>query len=92
MSNNSLNKLSKIDELIKKHGKKGLGLLIMFKLVKSRLIDEINEEHYDEEIEINEDELNELCINKAKQIMEKKKDHPTEGDIKELLSRIFSGY
>ena len=92
MSNNSLNKLSKINELIKKHGKKGLGLLIMFKLVKSRLIDEINEEHYDEVIEINEDELNELCINKAKQIMEKKKDQPTEEDIKELLGRIFSGY
>ena len=64
----------------------------MFKLVKYRLIDEISEEHYDEEIEIDGDELNELCINKAKQIMEKKKDQPTEEDIKELLERIFSGY
>jgi len=92
MSNNSLNKLSKISELIKKHDKKGLELLIMFKLVKYRLIDEISEEHYDEEIEIDGDELNELCINKAKLIMEKKKDQPTEEDIKELLERIFSGY
>lgn len=72
---------------MQEQGKEALRLLFVFKLVKSKLKEKIEEEH--EAGEINERDLNELCIKKSKELIERGDKDLTEKDIQKLIQDIF---
>jgi len=75
----------KINELIKGYGPEGLHLLFIFKTLKNDVIKELNKEFGDINLQQNEDELNEICMSIAKEIMKRCDDSPNEEDIKKVL-------
>jgi hypothetical protein len=86
MSRTSYDRLNEIDDLIQKHGKNGIRLLLLFKLLKIEVKKRIRR-CYPTQI-IDEESLNRLCIEKANQLIKIREDTPTEEDVKDLLSRI----
>jgi hypothetical protein len=86
MSEDSLNRLNEIINLTQKHGKIGIRLLFLFKLLKIKVKEKIEKDY--PTITIKEENLNRLCIQKAQELVKLEKDEPTEKDIKELLSRL----
>mgnify|MGYP000162012213 CR=1 FL=1 len=88
MLNSSLTKVDRLDRLIRKHGKKGLRLLIIFKLLKMEIMKKLKRRHL--HIKIDEKQLNDICIRKAAQIIKRGGDNPTEKDIKYIISRLLA--
>ena len=87
MLNNS-SKLSRINEIIQTHGRKGLLLLILFKLLKTNVKKEIERKYgY---LYINEGQLNTLCLRMAHQIIKSGRENPTEKDIRKLMRKLSS--
>lgn len=86
MLSDTSTKISKIGNIVKGHKKEGLHPLIAFKLIKSRLKDEIVKK-YGEKVKFTED-LNEFCIKRAREIVDKGKDNPSEDDIKRYLINL----
>jgi hypothetical protein len=85
MSEDSLNKLNELIDLIQKHGKTGARLLFLFKLLKIRVEREVKR-RYPNPI-IDEESLNKLCMQIAQELVNIGKDKLTEEDIKKLLSK-----
>lgn len=86
MSKVSSRKISEIDDLIQKSGKEGVRLLLLFKLLKTRVEERVKNRYPTAIIE--EKTLNKLCIQKAYELTKLKKESPTEKDLRELLSAI----
>ncbi|MEM2178200.1 MAG: hypothetical protein QW272_05210 [Candidatus Methanomethylicaceae archaeon] len=78
--------LNEIDELVKKYGKNGMRLLVLFRLLKSRVNLILQKQRSN--LTFNEAVLNQLCISKAYELLKLGKDEPTEKDIEELLLRL----
>lgn len=88
LSNKHSNTFERFNEFVKKGGERGLNLLIIFKNIKSKVIDELNKEHDSETIEKSMSNINSECIELAKQIFSKGGDQPTEEDIQKLVNEI----
>ena len=86
MSKNFSNKMSELDDLINKHGKNGLRALLVFKLLKTKLSEEVKSNN--PYAIIDENILNSICVKKAQQLVKLGKDKPTEKDFEELLSKL----
>jgi uncharacterized protein YihD (DUF1040 family) len=85
MSEDSLNKLNEVIDLIQKYGKTGAKLFFLFKLLKIRVEEEVRR-RYPNAI-IDEKILNKLCMQIAQELVNIGKDKLTEDDIKKLLSK-----
>jgi len=79
-------KLNELDELVKEHGKNGLRLLILFRLLKSK-VNLVLQKGYPTPT-FSEADLNQICLSKAYELLKLGKDEPTEEDIRELLARL----
>jgi len=79
-------RFTEMDELVKEYGKDGTRLLVLFRLLKSKVTLEFQQ--YYPNLTLNETVLNYLCIARAYELMELRKDDPTEKDIRDLLSRL----
>lgn len=88
MSKVSSRKISEIDDLIQKGGKEGVRLLLLFKLLKTRVEERVR--NRDPTAIVEEKTLNKLCIQKAYELTKLKRESPTEKDLKELLSAIWT--
>ena len=86
MSNGSLNKIEKVDEIRRLHGRKGIQKLIVFKLVKMRVGQYLSERHSSLPAD---EELNKLCMEAADNIIEKGRENPSEEDIRSLIRSLF---
>ena len=78
-------KIKLIDDLIKEKGRKGIRVLFFFKMLKTKLKEEISKNFSGKSI--NEDVLNDICIKKARK-MAKLKKFPNESDVMELIEEI----
>jgi uncharacterized protein YihD (DUF1040 family) len=83
MSEDSLNKLNEVIDLIQKYGKTGTRLLFLFKLLKIRVEGEVKR-RYPNAI-IDEESLNKLCMQIAQELVNIGKDKLTEEDIKKVV-------
>lgn len=78
--------IAKMDEIIKEYGKDGIRFLILFKLLKTRVISDLSRKY--PQIPLNEDVVDKICAKKARYLLELGKERPTEAEIKELLLRL----
>lgn len=88
MSKVSSRKIIEIDDLIQKGGKEGVRLLLLFKLLKTRVEEEVRTRYPTAIIE--EKTLDKICIQRAYELTKLKKERPTEKDFEELLSALGS--
>lgn len=86
MSKSSFNKLVEVDRLINCFGKDGIKLLLLFKLLKMEVKEYINTHH--PAASMQEDDLNEVCIEMAYRLIRIEKETPNERDIIELALRL----
>jgi hypothetical protein len=83
--------MSKIDNIVKRYDKKGFRLMIVFKTLKTELMDVIEQNHYEASaLEYDENEINDLCLEKANEIINEHRDNFTKEDIEELLKKVLS--
>lgn len=75
-----------MDDLISTHGREGIRLLLLFKLLKVRVIEKSKQAKLSSRID--EETLNKLCIQKAYQLLKRGRENPTEKDIEELLLKL----
>ncbi len=77
--------IEEINTLIRKNGDKGLKLLFMFKIIKKRLLEHLEER----KTELANEEINELCILISKGIFNKNEEPLTEEKIKDSIEQII---
>lgn len=82
MSNKHSQHFEKINDLVGKHGEKGLRLLFIFKTVKNSVTQWIEDKIPDIEWRSFENEINKDCMKTAKLIMDRCGLNPDENDIK----------
>lgn len=83
------NPYDKLNEFVQKEKEKGLRLLIIFKLIKSLVIKQLNEEQHDEEeIQNSMAKIDLKSIELAKQIFIKCRDSPSEKEIQTIAEEI----
>jgi len=75
--------LKELDAFVKQYGKKGMRLLVIFSLLKSKAKASLQPF-----ARVDEGRLDRVCMAKAKELLDLGKDQPTEEDIKELLARL----
>lgn len=78
--------IAEMDEIVKEYGKNGARFLILFKLLKTRVISDFRRKY--PQISLNEDEVNQICAEKTRALLKLGKENPTEAEIKELLLRL----
>mgnify|MGYP001572420928 CR=1 FL=1 len=88
MLNNTSSKIERIGKFIKENDEKSLKILLLFKMLKSELNYKIEDEYEDEGIDINKDEMNEVCLKVAKKIVNEGREKPTVSDIEDLLKKL----
>ena len=86
MLNNTSSKIERIGKFIKENDEKSLKILLLFKMLKSELKYKIEDEY--EDIDINKDAMNEICLNAAKKIVNEGREKPTVSDIEDLLKKL----
>lgn len=85
MSNANYDTISKIDDLVRDEGKEGLQLLVVFKTLKNKVVE--NLKRYGKYSSTTEDDINEECMQVAKKIV-KYRESLTESDIRSVLDAI----
>jgi len=90
LSNKHSHSFKKLNEFVRKKGEKGLKLFIIFKTVKSKVIDELSKDYDSEKLENSMDDINFQCIELAKEIFSKGGEQPTEKDIRKVINTILT--
>lgn len=88
MSNASFKKMNDIEDLIQKTGKRGMRLLVLFKLLKVKVKERIRQRYPSAIVE--EKTLDKLCIQKAHELTKLRRENPTEKDLEDLLSALWA--
>ena len=78
-------RINDIDGLIEKHGEKGIRALLLFKLLKTEVKSSLAKTTHSN---INENIINKVCMQKASQLADLKKEMPTKEDVAELISKL----
>ncbi len=89
MSNKHSHTFKKFNELVRKKGEKGLKLFIIFKTVKSKVIDELDKDYDSEKLENSMDNINSQCIELSREIFSKGGEEPTEDEIRKIIEEII---
>ncbi len=64
--------------------------MILFKTLKTELMNAIEQNHYEESmLEYDENEINDLCLEKANMIINEHRDNFSKEDIEELLKKVL---
>ena len=77
-----------MNKFVRSYGEKGLRLLVVFKNVKGRTAEHLEDEYPDINWNEFEDKINQECIKFSKEIIDKNKDNPTEDEIRQLIESI----
>ena len=77
--------IEEMNKLVRKSGSNGLKLLFMFKIIKKRFIEYLEEQ----KIQLTEEEINKLCINFSKKLFDKNKKPLNEEKIREGIEQII---
>ena len=85
MSKNPYQRFDDINDLIQDHGETGIRALLMFKLLKDKVMSKLAQSSYPS---ISEKLINRICMEKALQLSKLKTEMPSEEDIQELLSKL----
>ena len=85
MSKHPYQRFNDLDDLVKKHGEKGIRALLLFKLLKTSVKSSLAKTTHSN---INENIINKVCMEKASQLSELEKKMPSEEDIAELLLEL----
>jgi len=83
-------RIDRLENIARKHGRKGLETLLLFKVINSCLETEIQRQYRGHDLEYDKEKLNELCIRKARDLVMQGKEEPTEDDIKSLLKQLVT--
>lgn len=78
------NKLAKIDELIMNKGVEGLKILFLFKLLKAEVLRTLREQQVSLD-RFSEKTLENMCLEKALQLVKSSKEKPSLQDIREIM-------
>ncbi len=93
MLNKRSNTYDKLNEFVQKEKEKGLRLLIIFKVIKSLVINELNkEQHREEDIHNSMAQIDSKSIELAKQIFIKCRDSPSEQEIQTIAEEIIKTF
>lgn len=91
--NKRSNPYNKLNEFVQKEKEKGLRLLITFKVIKSLVIKQLNEEqHSEEDIQNSMAQIDSKSIELAKQIFIKCRDSPSEQEIQTIAEEIIKTF
>lgn len=91
--NTHSNPYDKLNEFVQKEKEKGLKLLIIFKIIKSLVIKQLNKEHLSEEETQNSmEQIDTMSIELAKQIFIKSRDSPSEQEIQTIAEEIIKTF
>jgi DNA repair photolyase len=77
-----------MNKFVRSYGEKGLRLLVVFKNVKGRTAEHLEDEYPNINWNEFEDKINQECIKLSKEIIDKNKDNPTEDEIRQLIESI----
>ena len=77
--------IEEVNKLVRKSGSNGLKLLFMFKIIKKRFIEYLEEQ----KIQLTEEEINELCVNLSKKLFDKNKEPLNEKKVKKSMEQII---
>lgn len=86
MSTATSNRLSDLDEIIRKHGVEGIRTLLLFKLLKNKTKEILASK--DSSKDITDNFVNLVCIEKAITLSKLGTQMPSQEDIKEILSKL----
>lgn len=78
----------RLADFIGRHSENDLRVLILFKLVKTRVISAMQADQACDIKRVNSQTLDQFCLDKAKQLAAMGKDDPTEEEIKKLVALI----
>lgn len=92
MSKTHLLPFKDINRLVEKHREEGLKLLFIFKAVKNAVIKERKKDSPEMKWLNQDDELNKVCIEVAKEIQNECGDYPTEEEIRQVISNLKNRY
>ena len=84
MLHGTSNKLAKIDELIRNKGVEGLKILFLFKLLKAEVLRTLREQRVSLD-RFSEKTLENMCLEKALQLVKSSKEKPSLQDIREIM-------
>lgn len=88
MSNGHSENLDKVVDFAGRHGKKELRILLSFKSIKNHLEKEMENKHPGGEID--DSELNEVCLNMARYLVSQERDEPTEKEVEDAVKNFIS--
>jgi hypothetical protein len=78
----------RLADFIGRHSENDLRVLILFKLVKTRVISAMQADQACDIKRVNSQAIDQFCLDKAKQLAAMGKDDPTEEEIKKLVALI----
>lgn len=86
MSTDSYNRVDRLDDLIQRHGNKGIRVLLLFKLLKNKVNERLAKTSSSKDITDNM--VSVVCVKKAIELAELGEEMPTEENIRQLITEL----